>query len=122
VTIAESVPEEESTTSVTTSGRLRRVLNPLPSATSTLLGNSSPRFRDLPEGSTIEVSPTSFRIAHQIARLLSVHELSTDPNRPASEEKGVGGCGLIIDYGADRVFEDSFRVSPYRHKTRAETH
>ncbi|TFK28144.1 DUF185-domain-containing protein [Coprinopsis marcescibilis] len=90
-------------------GPLRRVLAPLPSAVSTLLGNSSQRFRNLPVGSTIEVTPASFRIAHQIGRLLS----DEDPLSQTAEtggDKGVGGCGLIIDYGGDHAYEDSFRA------------
>ncbi|KAG2017723.1 hypothetical protein CC2G_007209 [Coprinopsis cinerea AmutBmut pab1-1] len=94
-------------------GVLRRVLNPLPSPASTLLGNSSLRFRNLPIGSTIEVSPTSFRIAHQIGRLLSARGLEEKPLdlvEASQQETGVGGCGLVIDYGADHAFGDSFRA------------
>ena len=85
-----------------------------------LLGHSSPRFDKLPVGSFIEVSPTSFRIAHQVGRLLAAKPPPSDiPSRSRQdateeaekgEEPGVGGCGLIIDYGGANVFGDSFRV------------
>jgi NADH dehydrogenase [ubiquinone] 1 alpha subcomplex assembly factor 7 len=113
---------------------LRRVLNPLPSPISTLLGNSSPRFRSLPEGATIEVSPTSFRIAHQIGRLLSgwdadglLKDSPAAPQKAASESQeqgkdaspppqeaqtaqGRGGAALIIDYGSSSFHSDSLRA------------
>ena len=84
--------------------RLQRVLARNPSTASTLLGYSSPRFQDTPVGSFLEVSPTAFRIAHRIGQLLSNKnsEAKTTP---------LGGCGLIIDYGDDKAFANSFRVS-----------
>ena len=58
------------------------------------LGNSSPRFSKVPGGSRIEVSPASWGIARTIGELIST-----------------GGAGLVIDYGDDRAFGSSFRVS-----------
>ena len=84
--------------------RLQRVLARNPSTASTLLGRSSPRFQDIPAGSFLEVSPTAFRIAHRIGQLLS-NKNSEDKTTP------LGGCGLIIDYGDDKAFANSFRVS-----------
>ncbi|KIL64283.1 hypothetical protein M378DRAFT_126966 [Amanita muscaria Koide BX008] len=81
--------------------RLRRVLSPEPSAASTLLGLSSPRFKNLPADSTIEVSPSSFKVAHRIGQLLASQGESTSVQ---------GGCALIIDYGDDKVYGDSFRA------------
>ncbi|KAF8697760.1 hypothetical protein AX14_001191 [Amanita brunnescens Koide BX004] len=77
--------------------RLRRVLSTTPSAVSSLLGLSSPRFKSLPLGSTVEVSPSSFKIAHKIGELLA---------SPGSS----GGCALVIDYGGDKAYGDSFRA------------
>lgn len=54
-------------------------------------------------GSTLEVSPTSFRIARKVGELLA----SGSPN---DENPSVGGSGLIIDYGASRAFDNSLRV------------
>ena len=96
----ESDPSSQS--SVTT--RLQRVLARNSSTASTLLGNTSPRFQDIPIGSFLEVSPTAFRIAHRISQFLS-NKNSKDKTTP------LGGCGLIIDYGDDRAFANSFRVS-----------
>lgn len=92
---------QSSPSTVTTT--LQRVLARNPSTASTLLGHSSPRFQDIPIGSSLEVSPTAFRIAHKIGQLLST-ENSGDERTP------MGGCGLIIDYGGDKAFADSFRA------------
>ncbi|KAK0205044.1 S-adenosyl-L-methionine-dependent methyltransferase [Desarmillaria ectypa] len=73
--------------------RLRRVLSPSPTAASTLLGRSSLRFDQFPEGSRLEVSAASFRIARKVGELLSP-----------------GGCALVVDYGGDSPFGDSFRA------------
>ncbi|KAK0446166.1 S-adenosyl-L-methionine-dependent methyltransferase [Armillaria borealis] len=64
-----------------------------PTAASTLLGRSSLRFDQMPEGSRLEVSAASFRIARKVGELLSP-----------------GGCALVVDYGGDSPFADSFRA------------
>ncbi|KAH6913130.1 S-adenosyl-L-methionine-dependent methyltransferase [Coprinopsis sp. MPI-PUGE-AT-0042] len=124
----QSPPAQDTASSSTqaSNARLRRVLNPLPSPISTLLGNSSPRFRSLPEGTSIEVSPTSFRIAHQIGRLLSSwdadgllkegqttrQDASAEPSAPQEPQtaQGHGGAALIIDYGSSSFHSDSLRA------------
>ncbi|KAI6108027.1 S-adenosyl-L-methionine-dependent methyltransferase [Pisolithus sp. B1] len=53
---------------------------PTPTATSTLLGNLSPRYANLPVGSRIEVSDR------------------------------VGGCALVVDYGAEHAVGNSLRA------------
>jgi len=81
----------------------RRVLAPRPSAVSHVLAHSSKRFHNLPVGSSLEVAPTSFKIARKVGELLT--------SRISEEEGGsIGGCGLIIDYGGDHAFGDSFRA------------
>ena len=100
----ESNADESSQSSPTVTTTLQRVLARNPSTISALLGNSSPRFQDIQVGSSLEVSPTAFRIAHKIGQLLS-SENSEDG------ATSLGGCGLIIDYGGDKAFSDSFRVS-----------
>ncbi|KAL0067922.1 hypothetical protein AAF712_005091 [Marasmius tenuissimus] len=93
-------PSSESPTSTTASPRFNHVLTPAPTPISTVLGNSSPRFRSLPIDSFLEVSPVSFKIAYKIAELLSVRE----------RNGAQGGCGLIIDYGGDTFFDNSRRA------------
>ena len=66
-----------------------------------MLGLSSPRFEKLPAGSRIEVSPASFKIARQIGGLL--HD--------SADRAHTAGSALIVDYGGDKVFGSSFRVS-----------
>ncbi|XP_006459262.1 hypothetical protein AGABI2DRAFT_65768 [Agaricus bisporus var. bisporus H97] len=114
-----STSSSSQTTAVNSGTRplLRRVLSPSPTAASTVLGLSSPRFNSLPIGSFIEVSPAAFRIARQVAQLVSGttepepliqhnHKHDVAPNT----DESVGGCGLIIDYGGDQVYGDSFRA------------
>ncbi|PFH53138.1 hypothetical protein AMATHDRAFT_138506, partial [Amanita thiersii Skay4041] len=80
--------------------RLQRVLSPTPTAASMVLGLSSSRFNTLPTGSMIEVSPSSFKIAHKIGELLAC----------PPDGDSLGGCALVIDYGGDKVYGDSFRA------------
>jgi NADH dehydrogenase [ubiquinone] 1 alpha subcomplex assembly factor 7 len=73
---------------------LVRVLSPSQSAASNLLRLSSRRLCNLPVGSQVE---TSRRITKMLKR----------------GDAAAGGCGLIIDYGDDKVFSDSLRVSAH---------
>ncbi|KAF9526341.1 S-adenosyl-L-methionine-dependent methyltransferase [Crepidotus variabilis] len=75
-----------------------------PSPASQLLGNSSKRFAELPEGTQIEVSPDSFRTARRIGEILQ-------SGKPLEKGRSsVGGCGLIVDYGGDKTYNSSFRA------------
>lgn len=49
------------------------------------------------------MSPDAFRIARKLGELLEC-------GREVDGRSSVGGCGLIIDYGRDKVFGDSLRV------------
>lgn len=64
------------------------------------LAQSSPRFAQMPIGSRIEVSPSSWGIARTIGELV---------------KGGGAGAGLIVDYGDDRAFGSSFRAF-HKHK------
>ncbi|KAI9061060.1 DUF185-domain-containing protein [Trametes sanguinea] len=81
--------------------RFRQVLSPTPTPSSTLLGLSSTRFQKLPVGSRIEVSPVSFKIARQLSELLYDRE---------SEGARSAGSALIVDYGGEKVYGNSFRA------------
>ncbi|KAF9648679.1 DUF185-domain-containing protein [Thelephora ganbajun] len=83
----------------TTNSNFRLVASQ-PSPSSSLLGLASPRFKDLPIGTRVEVSPASFKIAHQIGKLLSTK----------TEGSSLGGAALIVDYGGDHLYGDSFRA------------
>ena len=74
------------------------VLSPSPTPISTTLGLSSPRFQALPIESRIEVSPVAFKIARKIGQVLGSGTTSR-------------GSALIVDYGGDKAYGDSFRVS-----------
>jgi NADH dehydrogenase [ubiquinone] 1 alpha subcomplex assembly factor 7 len=115
-TTAEGTEAEPKTEAVKVgTPRLRRVLTREPSITSRLLGRSSTRFDSLPVGTTIEVSPNSFRIAHDAGMLLSTEpplaEAEAEAAPSPDTELGAGGCGLIIDYGGAHAHGTSFRVS-----------
>lgn len=58
------------------------------------------RFARLPLGSRLEVSPASWEIARDLARLLG-----------GGAEAGPGGAGLVVDYGDAKAFGRSWRVS-----------
>lgn len=75
------------------------MLSPSPSAASTLLGLSSSRFQKLPIGSRIEISPAAFKIAYRLGQLVEL-----DADKPT-------GCGLVVDYGGEKAYGNSFRVS-----------
>ncbi|KAJ7471446.1 S-adenosyl-L-methionine-dependent methyltransferase [Mycena galericulata] len=83
-----------------TNPRFRYVLAPQPTAASNLLGISSPRFKDLPVGSRLEVSPVAFKTMRALGRLIC-GKRDVSPSR---------GCALIVDYGASRAFNQSFRA------------
>ena len=73
-----------------------------------LLGHASPRFAALPVGARIEVSGASMKIARQIAELLSPQPSSGEGQD--GDERGGGGCALVIDYGAEKAVGNSLRV------------
>ncbi|KAH9856636.1 DUF185-domain-containing protein [Lenzites betulinus] len=85
----------------TVAARFRQVLSPAPTPSSTLLGLSSKRFQTLPVGSRIEVSPASFKIARQLGDLLYDKH---------SKEDQSAGCALIVDYGGEKAYGNSFRA------------
>lgn len=90
----------------------RAVLSRTSSADATLLGSISPRFKSVPVGSRIEVSPEASRTARLVSRLLSP-PAGIDPLGSGSEE-GVattdGGAALVVDYGSANAAADSFRA------------
>ncbi|KAI0322135.1 S-adenosyl-L-methionine-dependent methyltransferase [Amylostereum chailletii] len=86
----------DTTLTSSTGPRLRPVLSHSPSPISTLLGSSSPRFQAMPIGSRIEVSASGFQSARKIGEMIA------GPGR--------NGCALIVDYGGDHVYGNSFRA------------
>ncbi|KAH9921907.1 S-adenosyl-L-methionine-dependent methyltransferase [Fomitopsis serialis] len=76
--------------------RFRRVLSRLPTASSTLLGLSSSRLKDLPMGSHVEISPTAFKIARKVGELVQ---------DPESKGESSAGSALVVDYGRRRHSE-----------------
>ncbi|KDQ57043.1 hypothetical protein JAAARDRAFT_131452 [Jaapia argillacea MUCL 33604] len=87
----------------TNAPRLTTVSSPTPM--STLLPNTSPRFSSLPVGARIEVSHVGWKIAQRIGELIGGSQADSGPQTSS-------GCALIVDYGDDKAFGDSFRVRP----------
>lgn len=109
--VDEPSPEEQPASESPSNTSLRAVLSPAPSPVSQLLGHSSKRFTELPEGTQLEVSPDSFRIARRVGELL-------ESGKPLeNDEESIGGCGLIVDYGGDKAYNNSFRVSLHLYLT-----
>jgi len=92
-------PATPTTHSKPPTSRFHHVLSSSPTASATLLGLSSTRFQKLPVGSRIEVSPASYKIAHRIGQLIKTE----DGNQSL-------GCSLIVDYGGEHAFGNSFRA------------
>ncbi|KJA16455.1 hypothetical protein HYPSUDRAFT_47373 [Hypholoma sublateritium FD-334 SS-4] len=87
----------------TSTESFRYVLAPTPTPVSTVLGHSSLRFNQLSAGSMLEVCPTSFKVARKVGELLA-------KGKPGEEAPSMGGCGLIIDYGANHAFGNTLRA------------
>ena len=78
-----------------TNPRLRYVVSPAATLASNLLmPNDDPYLKGLSDGARVEVCPEAYEIAACSAQIL-----------------GGKGAGLIIDYGGERHFGSSFRVS-----------
>lgn len=75
--------------------KLRYVLSPTPTLASRLLvSDSDERYRGLSDGMRVEMSPEAYEIAQHAAELVAKK-----------------GAGLVIDYGDEKFFSTSFRVS-----------
>ncbi|GAA6019158.1 hypothetical protein JCM10207_006565 [Rhodosporidiobolus poonsookiae] len=59
------------------------------------------RFARLPIGSRIEVSPSSWEVARDVAALIGSAE--------GEAREGAGGAGLVVDYGDAKAFGRSWR-------------
>ncbi|KAG6856503.1 hypothetical protein H0H87_003696 [Tephrocybe sp. NHM501043] len=97
------------------------VLSPSSNAMSRTVVNLSPHLKEvsekLPVGSFLEISVESFLHAVALSQLIGrpiisegAEEADIDVNKPQLISPNGGGCGLIIDYGGDQAFENSFRA------------
>lgn len=90
-----------------TSG-LTLALSREPSTLSSILPATSPRFdKDVPVGGRVEISKDSFETMRMVGQLIS----GVTSDAPEESATGAGGAGLVIDYGADGLSSNSFRVS-----------
>ncbi|KAG6919198.1 hypothetical protein DXG01_008496 [Tephrocybe rancida] len=96
----------------------QRVLSPSSNAMSRSVLNLSPHLAEaaaiLPAGSFLEISVESYLHAAALSQLIGRPKLpeasAVDANVDKAEAPSGGGCGLIIDYGGDQAYEDSFRA------------
>jgi len=81
---------------------LRLALSREANSLSTVLPATSPRFPDLPVGARVEIAQESYQVMRKVGEVIG-------------SKDGIGGAGLIIDYGAARSFDSSFRVRSNLH-------
>jgi NADH dehydrogenase [ubiquinone] 1 alpha subcomplex assembly factor 7 len=75
--------------------RLRYVVSPSATlASRLLLPEEDKQLKELSDGARVEICPEAYEIAANAAKLV-----------------GTKGAGLIIDYGGEQIFGNSFRVS-----------
>lgn len=108
------------------------VLSPTATPWSMLLAARNPRFSTMQPGQRVEVSPESWAVARRVGELVAGREanlpetpsgeafgdanvenlLASDRQRRAQARKtpSVGGVGVIVDYGDDKFFTQSFRA------------
>jgi SAM-dependent MidA family methyltransferase len=114
--------------------KFRYVLSSTPTPWSLLLAARNPRFQALQPGQRVEISPEGWAAARRMGELVAgraAREKQTEEQDENSIEarkvkemerlKGgsMGGAGLIIDYGDDKAFGGSFRVSASFVRTRS---
>jgi NADH dehydrogenase [ubiquinone] 1 alpha subcomplex assembly factor 7 len=102
-------------TETTTPSGLTLALSRDPSTLSDVLPGTSPRFDTVPVGGRVEISKDSYEMMRMVGELVS------GARSEAEEEDGkggVGGAGLVVDYGKDGFSSNSFRVSLSRSGSR----
>lgn len=110
-TTAESrpaIPAEQahSTPSTDPSSGLTLALSREPSTLSDILPTTSSRFEDVPIGGRVEISKDSYEMMRMLGKLVSGLE-----GDDGEAQGGMGGVGLVVDYGKDGFSSNSFRVS-----------
>ncbi|KAG6837390.1 hypothetical protein H0H93_010549 [Arthromyces matolae] len=92
----------------------QRVLSPTANAMTRTVLNLSPHLAEsaanLPVGAFLEISIESYINAAALAQLIGPPRPSDEPRVDDVENPTGGGCGLIIDYGGEQAFENSFRA------------
>jgi hypothetical protein len=78
-----------------------------PTTMSQVLPATSDRFASVPVGGRVEISKDSFETMRMVGQLISA---ANDEDVSANKSGGVGGAGLVIDYGTDGFSSNSFRV------------
>ncbi|CAD6893395.1 unnamed protein product [Tilletia controversa] len=93
------------------------VLSPGPTPLGQLLASSNPRFNAYAPGQRVEVSAEAWAAARAVGRLVSGTSGEEGKGKEVGgaegETKPLGGAGLIVDYGGEQAFSDSFRA--FRH-------
>ncbi|CAD6985181.1 unnamed protein product [Tilletia controversa] len=90
---------------------------PGPTPLGQLLASSNPRFNAYAPGQRVEVSAEAWAAARAVGRLVSGTSGEEGKGKEVGgaegETKPLGGAGLIVDYGGEQAFSDSFRA--FRH-------
>ncbi|PKI84410.1 hypothetical protein MVES_001672 [Malassezia vespertilionis] len=101
--------------------KLRFVLSSSTTPWAKLLAARNSRFEKLQPGQRVEVSPMGWALARRMGEWVSGYDACkvamdgksmplTPQQEQEREQASLGGCGLIIDYGAARFFSESFRA------------
>ncbi|KAK0544955.1 hypothetical protein OC844_007410 [Tilletia horrida] len=93
------------------------LLSPGPTPLAQLLAASNARFDKYAPGQRLEVSAEAWAAGRAFGRLVSGIE---EEGKMEDGAKGtrMGGAGLVVDYGAEQAFSDSFRA--FRHHALAD--
>ncbi|KAH8088113.1 S-adenosyl-L-methionine-dependent methyltransferase [Filobasidium floriforme] len=84
------------------------------STLSQILPATSPRFADLAVGDRVEINKEGWEIMRMIGELVEGKVVDQErgwrETSSASDSEGVGGVGLVVDYGDEKAFDNSFRA------------
>ncbi|GHJ86517.1 hypothetical protein NliqN6_2919 [Naganishia liquefaciens] len=102
-----AIPAEQahSTPSTDPTSGLTLALSRESSTLSDILPTTSSRFEDVPVGGRVEISKDSYEMMRMVGKLVSGLE-----GEESEAQGGIGGVGLIVDYGMDGFSTNSFRA------------
>jgi NADH dehydrogenase [ubiquinone] 1 alpha subcomplex assembly factor 7 len=111
-----SDPPSETASAKEPNSGLTLALSRTTSTLSQILPATSSRFADIPVGGRIEVCKEGWEIMRMIGELVegrTADQVGTQSSEAKDASGTAGGVGLVVDYGDEKVFDNSFRVSQY---------
>lgn len=93
------------------------------STLSQILPATSPRFADLAIGDRVEINKEGWEIMRMIGELIEGKVVDQERGErggvTAADVRGAGGVGVVVDYGDEKAFDNSFRVRRRRSRPKA---